>query len=154
MDPGDGFLSPPAAPQAAVSLPVLDLSGPKVLPSAGLAVTALPKDENDEGNIFKDDATAVNVLAPGAFNLSSEQTHNAPAGVTVPPMPHPEPNMKVCINCRLRISFYVSLRSWVKLLHGKIFEFRRLSQSSTRQTTRAPLLDPCNLSQIIQTSFL
>jgi hypothetical protein len=105
METGDGFLSPPTAPQAGLSLPVLDLNGPKVLPSAGLEVAALPKDENDQGNIVKAAATAVNGLASGAFKLSPEQIHNAPAGVTVPSMRHPEPKMKVCIYCRSRPSF-------------------------------------------------
>ena len=112
MDPADGFLSPPAVPQAAVKLPVLDLNGP----SAGLAVPAAnPADENDQGNIVMTlDAPGVNGLTPEAYAiLSPEQTHNAPAGVTGPQMPHPEPNMKVCIHICLRCAFYSSLRSWV-----------------------------------------
>jgi hypothetical protein len=109
MDLGDdGFLSPPAAPQV-VSLPVLDLNGPKVLSSAGLAVTALPKDENDQGNIIKAaNATAINAMAPGAFNLSLENQitgENAAAGVTGSQMPHPEPSMKVSKHTCLQIAF-------------------------------------------------
>jgi len=152
MEPGDGFLSPPAAPQAGLSHPVLDLNGPKVLPSTEMAVEAPLNDENDQGNIFEAATTAVNGLA--SDNLSPEQDHNAPAGATDPSMRHPELNMKVCIYCRLRTSVYASFRSWVNVLLGKIFEFRRLSQSSTRQTTRTPLLALCNLSQILQISFL
>jgi hypothetical protein len=110
MDLGEGFLSPPAAPQADVSRPVLDLNGPKVFPTAGFPMAALSKDENDQGNTLKvADAAAVNGLAPAQFNLSPNQTLKAPAGVSGPPTSHPEPSIKVSIHICLRIAFYVSL---------------------------------------------
>ena len=114
MDPGVGLFSPPTALPQAVSLPLLDLNETRVTPSAGVAVAALPKDENDQGNIFKPaNATVANGLATAAFNPSPEQTLNAPAGVTGATMPHPESNTKVRIHMCLRTASYASLRSWV-----------------------------------------